>query len=159
MRIKDLLPLTGKKTIIYEIIVLLMIMILLLLLSYQQFSIALGDEYRRIALNASGKIRDINVLLAGRLRIVPLFLAVCIFTGFGNYSLFRQRSMSVYTMKRISNAAELHVRCFTLPLIMFTVMVIASLLLLTVFKSMYFSRIPAALLPEYHGIDFWRLFI
>ncbi len=160
MKIKNMMPLVSRKVIWTEIIGTGLIMLVMLADNHQRFSNDLSYELFMAGIHsASHKIADINVMLAGRFRMILYYLVLCVFLGIDNYFFYYRGAVSAYTMKRISNRKEMYVRCFTLPVFMFLIMLILSMLQLAVFVSMYLNYTPAVFLPEYHGIDFWRLFI
>ena len=48
---------------------------------------------------------------------------------------------------------------FAIPVLLFVLMFIISMLELAGYVATYLNQTPPTYLPEYHGIDFWRLFI
>lgn len=161
---KKITPMLNKKMIWEEIGLMLLMMFILVTISNSNFSTMLSAEIidATVERHYSGvinKIPDINVLLKGIFWTVPVFLTVCIGLVYAHYRSFYQDSMSIYTIRRTGRPWELHVRCFAIPVLLFVLMFIISMLELAGFVATYLNQTPPTYLPEYHGIDFWRLFI
>ncbi len=67
-----------------------------------------------------------------------------------NYVYFYTGSKSVYTMKRLRRAGEMHLRCWTVPLFWAAALLLCSQILRAVYFLFYWLAVP------YH-LDSWRL--
>ncbi len=79
-----------------------------------------------------------------------IFLVAIIF----HYGYHHKDSKSIYTMKRLPQKCELHIRCITLPAIGIALCIILSFLLLLLFYYHYVTVTP----PECLLPDQWRNF-
>ena len=59
------------------------------------------------------------------------------------YDWHTQGAMSVYTMRRLPNRWELHIRCLTVPVVTAALAVVLALLLLTLYYAFYCWLVPA----------------
>lgn len=86
MKIKNMMPLVSRKVIWTEIIGTGLIMLVMLADNHQRFSNDLSYELFMAGIySASHKIADINVMLAGRFRMILYYLVLCVFLGIDNY--------------------------------------------------------------------------
>ena len=82
MKIKNMMPLVSRKVIWTEIIGTGLIMLVMLADNHQRFSNDLSYELFMAGIySASHKIADINVMLAGRFRMILYYLVLCVFLG------------------------------------------------------------------------------
>ena len=100
-------------------------------------------------------MRDFFEILDGTFDgfIIAIFAFICLIMF--HYGYHYKDSRSIYTMKRLPNKYELHIRCFTVPVIGITVSIVISALLLVLFYLYYISKTPAECL---HPDQWERLF-
>lgn len=106
-------------------------------------------EYGKRVLIKSRMMRDFFEILDGTFDgfIIAIFAFICLIMF--HYGYHYKDSRSIYTMKRLPNKFELHIRCFTVPVIGITVSIVISALLLVLFYLYYISKTPAeCLLPD-----------
>ena len=63
------------------------------------------------------------------------------------YGYFVQDAKSIYVMKRLRNAGELHLRCLTLPLLSMLLMAAAGVTVYLLYYLIYMTCTPEILLP------------
>ena len=85
--------------------------------------------------------------------IISVFIFA--FMIFVHYGYHYKDSKSVYTMKRLPQKNELHIRCLTLPLICIAVCIILSFLLLLLFYHHYMTVTPPECMPPDNQ---WKMF-
>lgn len=79
-----------------------------------------------------------------------------------HYRYFRNGSMSIYTMKRISNSCELHTRCFLIPGCLLAITALLTFINVKIGMSIYYANIPKGgiLDPAFDvPFTFWRMII
>lgn len=104
--------------------------------------------------------RSLIQVMKNTLFFVPVHLMVGIGIIRHNYESFRRGSMSIYTMKRVSDPLEIHKRALSLPLAFMALTVIIALLFGLWGKGIYFRMLPeGALIDERIPYSFWRMFI
>lgn len=87
----------------------------------------------------------VNGSFNGFLIAIFLFLFLIIY----HYSYHYKDSKSIYTMKRLPNKSELHIRCLTVPIIGITMSLIISVCLLLLFFHYYMTKTPSeSLFPD-----------
>ncbi len=79
---------------------------------------------------------------------------IFLFLIFFHYGYHYKDSKSIYTMKRLPDKNELHIRCLTLPVICILVSIALSFLLLLLFYHHYITVTPPECLPP----DQWKMF-
>lgn len=72
-----------------------------------------------------------------------------------NYLYFFQESKSIYTMRRLRSPWELHLRCWTLPLLGAFLMLLCGWLITALYALHYFTVTPPELLPA-QPLTLWR---
>ena len=83
------------------------------------------------------------------------FAVACIAFVISNYLYFFQESKSIYTMRRLRSPWELHLRCWTLPVLGALLLLLCSALLTCLYALHYFTVTPASLIPA-QAVPFWR---
>jgi len=84
-----------------------------------------------------------------------LFAVACVAFVIANYLYFFQESKSIYTMRRLRSAWELHLRCWTLPVLGALLLLFCSVLLAGLYALHYFTVTPPELLPA-QPLTLWR---
>lgn len=83
-----------------------------------------------------------------------------VITIISRYEFFKKGSQSIYLMKRLPDAAELHKRCMVLPLGVFFVTVILGATFVNIGIAKYYAVLPAdAILDGINEYSFWRLIV
>lgn len=91
--------------------------------------------------------------MVGFLIVIIAMVALSIY----HYSSFRSGSQSIYVMKRLPEASELHIRCLTLPVLTILACIIAALLLLIIYYAVYMLATPdTAICPDLYGRIFGK---
>ena len=72
-------------------------------------------RYGAQVLRNGAVMASLNSLIRHRLSGFWVYLLVCGFNAAANYASFSRQSKSIYVMKRLPSAKELHVRCLTIP--------------------------------------------
>lgn len=75
------------------------------------------------------------------------FAVACIAFVIANYLYFFQESKSIYTMRRLRSPWELHLRCWTLPVLGALLMLLCGWLVAALYALHYFTATPPELLP------------
>ena len=104
-------------------------------------------------------IRSLNDLMRLKFFGVWGYLGVCLFLLVWHYTSFTRDSMSIYVMRRIPDAKELHVRCLTLPIAALLLGALLTALLLFAYTQLYWNSTPAQCLPAYTTLDVWGAFL
>ena len=84
------------------------------------------------------------------------------FAGYirAHYEYFRRGSKSIYTMKRLPDAAELHRRCLTLPLVYLATAAVLTAVDLLIAIALYKGNIPAEAVPLNNvQLSVWRMIL
>lgn len=86
------------------------------------------------------------------------FLVSCFLLGYiiYHYSYFRQDSMSIYLMKRLSNKRELHRRALMVPCLSVFATIGVALATILLYYIIYFIATPKACLPYAALREIWR---
>ena len=87
-----------------------------------------------------------------------VYLLVCGFNAAANYASFSRQSKSIYVMKRLPSAKELHVRCLTIPAVACAVGFLISLILLAIFAAVYHHGVPARCMPPAETLQIWEAY-
>ena len=87
-----------------------------------------------------------------------MYLLVCGFNAAANYASFFRQSKSIYVMKRLPSAKELHVRCLTIPAVACAVGFLVSLILLAIFAAVYHHGVPARCMPPAETLQIWEAY-
>ncbi len=85
--------------------------------------------------------------------ITAIFGFICLILI--HYGYHYKDSKSIYTMKRLSDKHELHIRCFTLPLIGIAVSILMTASLLLLFYHYYMTKTPAECLSPDQWERIW----
>lgn len=86
--------------------------------------------------------------------VISLF--IFIFMIFIHYGYHYKDSKSIYTMKRLPQKSELHIRCLTVPLISIILCITLSFILILLFYHHYMTMTPPECLhPENQWTMFW----
>ena len=80
------------------------------------------------------------------------------FNAAANYASFSRQTKSIYVMKRLPSAKELHVRCLTLPAVACAVGFLVSLILLAIFAAVYHHGGPARCMPPAETLQIWEAY-
>ncbi len=89
------------------------------------------------------------------LEAFPVFCVSWIAYVIANYLYFFQESKSIYTMRRLRSPWELHLRCWTLPVLGVLVLALCAWLCWWLYGLHYFNATPAELIPA-HTLTLWR---
>lgn len=65
-----------------------------------------------------------------------------------NYLYFYSGSKSIYTMKRLKSPAEMHLRCWTVPLFWAAALLLLSVILTGIYFLIYWMMVPAPFRPD-----------
>ncbi|MBQ6798366.1 MAG: hypothetical protein IJP11_03930 [Oscillospiraceae bacterium] len=76
-----------------------------------------------------------------------------------HYQYHHRVSKSIYTMKRLPNRLELHLRCWTLPLSCFAAILLAGFLLLLIYYAVYLLVTPAENLAPDQWKKLWSVIL
>ena len=101
---------------------------------------------------------SLNSLIRHRLSGFWVYLLVCGFNAAANYASFSRQSKSIYVMKRLPSAKELHVRCLTIPAVACAVGFLVSLILLALFAAVYHHGVPARCMPPAETLQIWEAY-
>lgn len=85
-----------------------------------------------------------------------MYLAYLIGVAGNNYYSFYQPTKSIYVMKRIPNAGELHRRCLTVPLLGLAMGLVVMALCTLAFGLYYTLATPAEVSPAWNLPQIWR---
>ena len=101
---------------------------------------------------------SLNSLIRHRLSGFWVYLLVCGFNAVANYASFSRQTKSIYVMKRLPSAKELHVRCLTIPAVACAVGFLVSLILLAIFAAVYYHGVPARCMPPAETLQIWEAY-
>jgi len=112
-------------------------------------------EYGRRVLQAGAVMQDLGSLM--RLRFAGFwgYALCCLGTAAGHYRSFTRETKSIYVMKRLKSAREMHVRCLALPAAALLAGAALTALLMLAYTLLYRFATPEACLPASVGFDFW----
>ncbi len=92
-------------------------------------------------------------VLVGFLILAIIMLMSCIY----NYAYHWQGSKSIYLMRRLPNAWELHKRCLTLPIVSILICGIAAFILLCIYYGIYMAVTPEQCLAPGQWQKIWGI--
>jgi len=118
-------------------------------------SLYMYDHGRRILIEEGAKIEDINILMRQSFAGYWGFAFSCVVMAIVHYISFTNETKSIYVMKRLPDAKELHVCCLTLPVLAFLAGTLLTALLMLSYVQIYYHVTPAECLPEFTGFDIW----
>jgi len=87
---------------------------------------------------------------------IGLFLFLTLIQVLPNYLYFTLESQSIYVMRRITNPWELHLRCWSLPLLGILIICVYILLSYWLCCFSYLVYVPDGMMPEQQLGLFWR---
>lgn len=87
-------------------------------------------------------LRDYSSLCDGSQAIFILLIIYCIAIIYAHYKYHSKGSKSIYTMKRLKNANELHFRCISFPAIVIILSIISAISLIFINYHVYMSIMP-----------------
>lgn len=106
-------------------------------------------EHGKIVLIESRTMADFAVIIDGVFDGFFIAVFVFFFLTVYHYAYHYRDSKSIYTMKRLPNKYELHIRCITVPAIGVILTVITTGFLLVIFYYYYMTKTPAeCLFPD-----------
>ncbi len=106
-------------------------------------------EYGKRVLIESRTMADFCEIIDGVFDGFIIAIFVFAFLIVYHYAYHYRDSKSIYTMKRLQNKYELHIRCFTVPVIGIALSVIISITLMLLFYRFYMTKTPAeCLFPD-----------
>ena len=108
-------------------------------------------------LRASVMIVPVNELLRHRFAGLWGYALCCLGLAAAHYASFHRESKSIYVMKRIPRAGELHVRALALPVAALAAGILLAALLLSVYLLVYFCATPAQCIPGAAALDIWEV--
>ena len=115
-------------------------------------------RYGALVLRNGVVMASLNSLIRHRLSGFWVYLLVCGFNAAANYASFSRQSKSIYVMKRLPSAKELHVRCLTIPAVACAVGFLVSLILLAIFAAVYYHGVPARCMPPAETLQIWEAY-
>lgn len=126
--------------------------------TYAQMSITSNGFGTRI-FKPGVMLLPFDEMMRGRFLPFWIHTALCVVLGFRHYHSFYEDSMSIYVMKRLRDPFELHVRCVTLPLLLFFAGLLLALLLIYLLWLLYNCAIPETWRPTEDTLRIWQLFL
>lgn len=115
-------------------------------------------RYGALVLRNGAVMASLNSLIRHRLSGFWVYLLVCGFNAAANYASFSRQTKSIYVMKRLPSAKELHVRCLTIPAVACAVGFLVSLILLAIFAAVYYHGVPARCMPPAETLQIWEAY-
>ena len=115
-------------------------------------------RYGAQVLRNGAVMASLNSLIRHRLSGFWVYLLVCGFNAAANYASFSRQTKSIYVMKRLPSAKELHVRCLTIPAVACAVGFLVSLILLAIFAAVYHHGVPARCMPPAETLQIWEAY-
>ena len=86
-----------------------------------------------------------------------VILAVCmVFLAVMHYLYHRQGSKSIYVMKRLPSAFEMHRRCLTLPALGASLSLLSAFFLMLIYFAIYVGATPEECLRPGQWYELWR---
>ena len=113
-------------------------------------------EYGKKILMEGAVIKSFDVLMAGKYAGIWGYLLICAVMAAVHYADFYNGSKSIYVMKRLKSAKQLHVRCLAVPILAAAAGVLFMLILMGISALVYLWATPKACLPAFTGFDIWR---
>lgn len=98
----------------------------------------------------------LDELMEGKMAGFLILFCGCMGWVIAHYASFYRESKSIYLMKRLESASELHKRCLAVPGFCLLCGLILMGLLLLVYSLMYYNLTPAQCLPEPGPFELWR---
>ncbi|MGN0267109.1 MAG: hypothetical protein ACI4D7_05465 [Lachnospiraceae bacterium] len=99
---------------------------------------------------------SLNELMQGRMFGFVILICGCMVLAAVHYVSFYRESKSIYLMKRLKSASELHKRCLALPVLCILCGIILMVILIALYSFIYYNLTPAQCLPEPIPFDLWR---
>ncbi len=119
------------------IIILLSTTFISRLYSYEEF---FKEGIKRGIDSADRFPKFIDLMYEIRLNIIVIFMFVVVIAFIGiHYAYHYRGSMSIYTMYRLKNKMDLHLRCLLVPLVFLVVGILVLAILLVFYHSLYDS--------------------
>ncbi len=106
-------------------------------------------------LNEAKTMRDFCTITEGCFDGFVISLFIFIFMIFFHYGYHYKDSKSIYTMKRLPQKKELHIRCITLPSVSIMLCITLSVLLISLFYHHYMTMTPTECMPSGNQ---WQMF-
>lgn len=97
----------------------------------------------RKVLIANAKMPNFEYLTKDLFEVFGLVILFCVLTVVYHYYYHYQGSKMMYLMRRLPNRWEVHVRCFTLPVIASVISIVYMVVLRMLFYSIYLFCTPA----------------
>lgn len=153
-RIRQIIPVGFKaETEIWIFITAEAIGIIRALLFFYEYRIKYNSLFEIIygerVLNATEDMPDFYEILKGCFNgfVIAAFIFISLLLY--HYIYHHKDSKSIYTMKRLPDKNELHIRCLTIPLTGIVLSILLSVCLLLLFYYYYITKTPAeCLLPD-----------
>lgn len=114
------------------------------------------SQGKRIHLIPDAVMPSLNELMQRKLSGFLILLCGCMVLAAVHYISFYRESKSIYLMKRLKSASELHKRCLALPVLCIFCGIILMVILIAVYSFIYYSLTPAQCRPEPIHFDLWR---
>ncbi len=116
---------------------------------YIEYNRLFEIEFDKKTLIPNAKMTDFYLIIDGVFDGFIIAAFIFIFLACYHYIYHGRDSKSIYTMKRLPNKYELHIRCLTVPLIGIVLCAVLSAALLVLFYHYYMSNTPAeCLFPD-----------
>ena len=116
---------------------------------FREYNRLFNIEYGKRVLIKGRMMLDFYEILEGTFNgfVIAIFGFICLIIF--HYGYHYKDSKSIYTMKRLPNKYELHIRCFTFPVIGIITSIVISAILLVLFYLYYITKTPdECLIPD-----------
>ena len=108
-------------------------------------------------LRTSVMMAPVSELLHHRFAGLWGYALCCLGLAAAHYASFYRESKSIYVMKRLPRARELHIRALTLPVAALAAGILLVALLLGVYLLVYFCATPAQCIPGAVALNIWEV--
>ena len=126
---------------------------------FSSFNNALDALYQHVGrkriLIPGATMPDFKVLLGSFLSGFYVLAGLSVLLAALHYSYFYQESKSIYLMKRLSNPWELHLRCWTLPILGALCSLLLAFLVLLLYFAIYMIATPEPCLTPDQWLKLW----
>ena len=112
--------------------------------------------YGKQVLIPGAKMPLFSTLMRHRLVGYWGYVLGCVGAAAGHYRSFYTPSSSIYVMRRLPDAGELHRRCWGMPLLAMAAGAVLAVVLTVLYWLVYRFATPAECLPENTISDIWR---
>lgn len=105
------------------------------------------------------RMTEINQLMEHNFRGIWIILFFCLLMIASNYMSFYRKTKSIYVMKRLKDAKELHKRCLVLPILGFVAGIVFFAILLGLYVGIYYWVTPTVCIPNNGPLSVWRMIL